>query len=157
MFRVDKTGLPTWFYELMNLDLVNNAYHGLLRLYHTHNNPLVHSFIGTIMDNVLEARDQGNQTKQNSKQEGITTKNLHAENNHFENHVDEEILENDSVLIEGINKLRNTKKFLKVAYRWQYYAFLVRNPKMWEFRKVEEKSQGPSEKEDEAKHIVDLK
>lgn len=109
------------------------------------------------MDNVLEARDHGNQTKQNSKQEVITTKNLHAENNHFENRVDEEILENDSVLIEGINKLRNTKKFLKVAYRWQYYAFLVRNPKMWEFKKVEEKSQGPSEKEDEAKHIVDLK
>ncbi|MEM9929509.1 MAG: hypothetical protein AAF840_06805, partial [Bacteroidota bacterium] len=25
MFRVDKTGLPTWFYELMNLDLVNNT------------------------------------------------------------------------------------------------------------------------------------
>ena len=163
MFRVDKTGLPKWFYDIMNLDLVNNAYHGLLRLYHTHNNPLVHAFIGTIMDSVLEARslqeDQRKQEKsghQSSQEKTDDPETLGLKDNQsdFDESVHEEALalSDQSVLVKGTNQLKNKQAFLKVAYRWQYYAFLVRNARLWEFRKNENQ-----QKQEETQNGKDIK
>jgi hypothetical protein len=145
MFRVDKTGLPKWVYDVANLDLVNRAYNAFLKLYHTHNNPIILAFIGTIMDNVLEKRKRESIDKKNNKikakREVHRISDSQRRNKGSEESFRREVghesnmkpLFPEKSLLVG-NMLKRRKRFLKVAYRWQYYAFLVRNPALWEFK-----------------------
>ena len=148
MFRVDKTGIPKWIYNIFNLDLVNNTYHGFLRLYHTHNNPIVLAFVGTLMDNVIQARKHGRSREgvrllkkkltENSENQTTAENNLLSEEylrDDREPNLKDTIGKNDNS-IEKPFLLKDKHRYLKVAYKWQYYAFLVRNSKLWEFRKT---------------------
>lgn len=165
MFRVDKTGLPKWIYDKINVDSVNKAYNGLVRLYHTHNNPLVLAFVGVIMDQVTRKRaenaaglqgpkkvtDEQSQMKQSAFKTG--------ENSLISKDADEEMAKNseeEKPIVDENMLLTKREKFLKVAYRWQYYAMLVRNPKFLRYvkklkLKKQEEEEEKKKKEEEEK------
>ena len=47
-FRVDQSSFPFWIYKIINLDIINNSYLGLVHMYHTHNHPFLSSFVNIL-------------------------------------------------------------------------------------------------------------
>jgi hypothetical protein len=48
VFRVDQSAFPFWIYQIINLDIINNAYLGVVHMYHTHNHPCLVSFVNIL-------------------------------------------------------------------------------------------------------------
>ena len=150
MFRVDRTGVPEWVLKTMNLDIVNGTFISMVNMYHTHNNPIVLQFANLLMDHSVKHRLKALEKAKNEKIETtgsqipkITSK---AEN---ENLIENLNFETGQVKIEeedfvdGKMTKSKRKRFLRMAYRWQLFALLVRNPTLMAERKckVEEEKE----------------
>lgn len=135
LFRVDKAAIPKWMYQIKNLDFVNNCFLSLVKLLHTHSNPIKRVFMQILMNHAIELRQQKNQ---NNKNQLDNDNQSNSQRKDSENPFDR----NDSFEIE--DKLQNRKmseqkrkKFLKAAYRFQLMVLIARNPLLLSFRKNE--------------------
>jgi hypothetical protein len=117
LFRVDKTGIPNWLYQIINIDIINKPYICMVKLYHVTNNPIKLIFINMLIDHCMKIRT-ANQPIQN---------NASPEQN-------SEIMKFD---VEDSRKMSEAKRkrFLRIAYKWQLYALMARNSLILEFRK----------------------
>lgn len=113
LFRVDKTGIPNWIYQIINIDIINKPYLAMVKLYHTHNNPIKLNFVNMLLDHCLKLRvkAQAKAPEQDSQQ--------------------------IKLISDDPNKMspEKRKRFLRAAYRWQLFALMARNPLILEFRK----------------------
>jgi hypothetical protein len=152
MFRVDKTGLPKWVHDTINLDWVNYAYNSLLLSHHTHNNPVTSAWVGVIMDHIIERRQKKKSLRKKfEKKFKYIKKNIICKS-HMDNEIEASkysvamdigyesnmrpVVYDKCLLVGNSNQLKDKRRFLKVAYRWQLCVLLLRNKGLMKFRKV---------------------
>lgn len=113
LFRVDKTGIPNWLYQIINIDIINKPYICMVKLYHVTNNPIKMNFVNLLIDHCMKMR----------LKDGPAPKAEDSETVKFD------------VEQRGRMSPEKKKRFLRAAYRWQLFALMARNPLILEFRK----------------------
>lgn len=111
LFRIDKQSIPRWVSQFFNfnLDLVNLKHNSFLKCYHSHNNPILHSFLIIIQTYWMN--------KKNTK-----SQNKNAD---------------DDIEAQHFSKSSNDKINKKIAYKWQLMVLLVKNPTLMKYRKFD--------------------
>ena len=146
LFRVDKAAIPNWLYQMKNLDIVNNCFISLVKLLHTHNNPVKRVFMQVMMNHAIAIREKGgvDAGKEREVAQSGSEQNLFRQRDRF----DLEASGGDRVMSSA-----KRTRFLKAAYKLQLMVLIARNPLILSFRKDERlEDEHGSVQSDKSKH-----